>query len=108
MKDPRYTKLAKTLVHHSMKVKPGDKVLVEAFDIPTLRGIGKTAPYFHNNVAETLQDVVELYSDHFLSKFPSLTLPGEKEPDPDGNSIGPPDALTAGQKSDLVAFLKRL
>lgn len=35
MKDPRYTKLAKTLVHHSMKVKPGDKVLVEAFDIPT-------------------------------------------------------------------------
>src|SRR5688572_4063231 len=34
MKDPRYTKLAKTLVHHSMKVKPGDKVLVEAFDIP--------------------------------------------------------------------------
>lgn len=80
----------------------------EAFDIPTLRGIGKTAPYFHNNVAETLQDVVELYSDHFLSKFPSLTLPGEKEPDPDGNSIGPPDALTAGQKSDLVAFLKRL
>jgi cytochrome c peroxidase len=79
----------------------------EAFDIPTLRGIGKTAPYFHNNIAETLEDVVELYSDHLLSKFPSLSLPGEKEPDPDGD-IGPPDALTAGQKSDLVAFLKRL
>lgn len=80
----------------------------EAFDIPTLRGIGKTAPYFHNNIAETLKDVVDLYSDHLLSKFPSLTLPGEKEPDPDGESFGPPDALTAGQKSDLVAFLKRL
>jgi aminopeptidase len=35
MKDPRFTKLAKTLVQHSMQVKPGDKVLVEAFDIPT-------------------------------------------------------------------------
>jgi aminopeptidase len=35
MKDPRYTQLAKTLVHHSMKVTKGDKVLVEAFDIPT-------------------------------------------------------------------------
>src|SRR3954453_12691828 len=35
MKDPRYTDLAKVLVHHSSEVKPGDKVLVEAFDIPT-------------------------------------------------------------------------
>ena len=34
MKDPRFTQLAKTLVHHSMKVTSGDKVLVEAFDIP--------------------------------------------------------------------------
>lgn len=34
MKDPRYTQLAKLLVGHSMQVKAGDKVLVEAFDIP--------------------------------------------------------------------------
>ncbi len=34
MKDPRFTQLAKTLVHHSMKVARGEKVLVEAFDIP--------------------------------------------------------------------------
>lgn len=34
MKDPRYTDLAKLLVHHSSQVKSGDKVLVEAFDIP--------------------------------------------------------------------------
>lgn len=79
----------------------------EAFDIPTLRGVAKTAPYWHNNISETLEDVVELYSDHLLSKFPSLTLPGEKEPDPDGD-IGPPEALTRAQKSDLVAFLRRL
>jgi cytochrome c peroxidase len=79
----------------------------EAFDVPTLRGIGKTAPYFHNNAADTLERVVEVYSDHLLSRFPSLTLPGEKEPDPDGDA-GPPEALTAEQKRDLVAFLKRL
>ncbi|MCY1058091.1 c-type cytochrome [Nannocystis sp. SCPEA4] len=79
----------------------------EAFDIPTLRGIAGTAPYWHNNISETLEDVVELYSDHLLAKFPSLTLPGEKEPDSDGD-IGPPEALTKQQKSDLVAFLKRL
>lgn len=79
----------------------------EAFDVPTLRGIAKTAPYFHNNSADTLERVVEVYSDHLLSKFPSLTLPGEKEPDPDGDA-GAPEALTAEQKSDLVAFLKLL
>jgi cytochrome c peroxidase len=79
----------------------------EAFDVPTLRGIASTAPYFHNNAADTLERVVEVYSDHLLSKFPSLTLPGEKEPDADGDA-GAPEALTAEQKSDLVAFLKRL
>jgi aminopeptidase len=35
MKDPRFSALARLLVHHSMRVERGDKVLVEAFDIPT-------------------------------------------------------------------------
>jgi aminopeptidase len=34
MKDPRYTQLAEVLVHHSARVKAGDRVLIEAFDIP--------------------------------------------------------------------------
>jgi aminopeptidase len=32
--DPRYSKLAQVIVRHSTAVKPGEKVLVEAFDIP--------------------------------------------------------------------------
>jgi cytochrome c peroxidase len=79
----------------------------EAFDIPTLRGVAKTAPYWHNNISETLEGVVELYSDHLLSKFPILTQPGEKEED-EGGDIGPEQAMTRQQKDDLVAFLKRL
>jgi len=35
MKDPRYTDLANVLVNHSCKLEPGQKVLIEAFDIPT-------------------------------------------------------------------------
>lgn len=35
MKDPRYTQLATLLVTHSTQVQPGDKVLIESFDIPT-------------------------------------------------------------------------
>ncbi len=85
----------------------GNPLDFEAFDIPTLRGIAKTAPYWHNNISKTLEEVVDLYSDHLFAKFPSLTQPGEKEPDPDGD-IGPPEAFTKQQKSDLVAFLKRL
>ncbi|MDD5088309.1 MAG: aminopeptidase [bacterium] len=34
MADPRYRDLARVLVRYSTAVKPGDKVLVEAFDIP--------------------------------------------------------------------------
>jgi aminopeptidase len=34
MHDPRYDKLARILVTHSTKLRTGDKVLVDAFDIP--------------------------------------------------------------------------
>ncbi|HLJ53448.1 MAG TPA: aminopeptidase [Chthonomonadaceae bacterium] len=34
MKDPRCAKLAQLLVEHSTQVRPGDNVLVEAFDVP--------------------------------------------------------------------------
>jgi len=34
MKDPRHAKLAALLVNHSVRVQKGEKVLVEAFDIP--------------------------------------------------------------------------
>ena len=35
VKDSRYSQLAKVLVSHSCRVMPGEKVLIEAFDIPT-------------------------------------------------------------------------
>lgn len=79
----------------------------EAFDMPTLRGISKTAPYWHNNISATIEDVVELYSDHLLIKFPPLILEGEKEADADGDIGIAVEALTRQQKDDLVAFLKR-
>lgn len=34
MKDPRFSRLAKLLVEHSARVVPGDRVLVESYDIP--------------------------------------------------------------------------
>jgi cytochrome c peroxidase len=85
----------------------GNPLDFESFDVPSLRGVSKTAPYFHNNLVRTLEEVVELYSDHLLSRWPQLVQPGDKEADDDGDAGGE-EVLTAEQKSDLVAFLKIL
>lgn len=49
-----------------------------------LRGVWQHPPYFHNGVAATLEDVVELYDSR--------------------KALG----LTAEQKADLVQYLKSL
>ncbi|HSV73414.1 MAG TPA: aminopeptidase [Chthonomonadales bacterium] len=35
MRDPRFDALSRVLVEHSTRLQPGEKVLIEAFDIPT-------------------------------------------------------------------------
>jgi len=47
----------------------------EKFDIPGLRGIGKTAPYFHNNSAATLEEVIDHYME-FFKLVQANTAPG--------------------------------
>ena len=34
MSDPRYTKLAELLIHHSTDLQSGEHILIEAFDMP--------------------------------------------------------------------------
>ena len=41
---------------------PGD---IQHMDIPNLRGISRTAPYFINNTAATLEDMLEHYKQFF-------------------------------------------
>lgn len=74
----------------------------EAFDIPPLRGIANTAPYFHDNSAETLRDAVDIYSRFILNFFTPLGLPAVNPPEP-GSFF--PESLTAQQKADLMEFL---
>src|SRR5262249_50215943 len=40
------------------------------FDVPGLRGIRATAPYFHNNSADTLEEVV----DHYIEMFKRIQV----------------------------------
>jgi cytochrome c peroxidase len=43
-------------------------------DVTQLRGIGKTAPYFHNNSAATLEEVLDHY-DAFFRRVARLNPP---------------------------------
>ncbi len=64
------------------------------FKIPTLWGIKNTAPYFHDNSARTLEEVVEHYNRLF--QFINDQIPG----------LFP--LLTAQDQADVIAFLKLL
>jgi len=63
---------------------------VDAFKIPQLRGIRRTAPYFHDNSAKTLEGVAA----HYTRFFNFVT----------GGFI----ALTPQDEADMVAFMKLL
>ena len=81
----------------------GDPHDFEAFDVPALRGIANTAPYFHDNSAETLRDAVNIYSRFILQFFPMLNLPLVNPPEEGGFF---PESFTPAQKDDLIAFLR--
>jgi len=75
------------------------------FKTPTLRNVALTAPYMHNGVFDTLEEVVEFYnSDIFLGP------PEVDSSNIDGNvgffdlDVNPGTTEIA----DLVAFLKTL
>lgn len=63
------------------------------FKTPTLREIGRTAPYFHNGAATTLAEVVEFYDKG-----------GGNDQQKDSRIR--PLGLSAGDKADLISFLQ--
>jgi cytochrome c peroxidase len=83
----------------------GDPIDWEGFDVPQLRGIARTAPYFHDNSAPTLQAVVDEYSRLILAADPVLGLPPIFPPEGPGL---PPESMSSTQKRQLVAFLQLL
>lgn len=83
----------------------GNPLDFEGFDVPQLRGIAHTAPYFHDSNSGSLREVVDLYSRFILPFFPPLGLPLAVPPEAPGL---PPESLTVQQKLDLIAFLQKL
>ena len=77
------------------------------FDVPSLRGIAGTAPYFHNNSAATLEEVVDHYIE-FFKRAEAVTVPGAPIP-----PVATTDGIhfdrrpTAEERVALIAYLKR-
>jgi cytochrome c peroxidase len=77
-------------------------------DVTQLRGISKTAPYFHNNSAATLEDVV----DHYIAFFARVA---RNNPPPNLPPILSSNGLvvnrgfvTADEREALLAYLRKL
>ena len=80
----------------------------DKFDVPGLRGISKTAPYFHNNSAATLEEMVDHYIE-FFKRVQANFVPGAPVP---------PIATTDGvnfdrrpapeERAALIAYLRKL
>jgi cytochrome c peroxidase len=86
----------------------GQPADVERMDITQLRGISKTAPYFHNNSAATLEDVVDHYVAFFASVArlnPPPNLPGILS---SNGLVVDRGFVTADERAALLAYLRKL
>jgi cytochrome c peroxidase len=76
-------------------------------DMPGLRGLSFTAPYFHNNSAATLEEVVDHYVQ-FFKRVQANAPPGVVPPilSTDGVNIDRP--LKPEEREALLAYLRKL
>ena len=80
----------------------------DKLDINGLRGIRTTAPYFHNNSAATLEEVVDHYIE-FFKRVQALLVPGGVVPpilSTDGVHVDRP--FTPEERPALLAYLRKL
>ena len=78
------------------------------FDVPGLRGIARTAPYFHNNSADTLEEVVDHYTEFFKRVLVNAPVGQPLPPaiSTDGVHVDRPP--TAAEIAPLLAYLRKL
>jgi cytochrome c peroxidase len=77
------------------------------FDVPGLRGIRNTAPYFHNNSAATLEDVVDHYIE-FFKRVRVVAAPGVVPPVASTDGVHFDREPTPEERPALLAYLRKL
>ncbi|HEY5755647.1 MAG TPA: hypothetical protein VIU34_07480 [Steroidobacter sp.] len=76
-------------------------------DMPGLRGLSRTAPYFHNNSALTLEEVV----DHYVEFFKSVRVtapPGVVPPVASTDGVNFDRQIQPDERAALLAYLRKL
>ena len=76
-------------------------------DINGLHGIKDTAPYFHNNSAATLEDVVDHYIE-FFKRVKVMAPPGVVPPIASTDGVNFDRAPRPEERSALLAYLRKL
>jgi cytochrome c peroxidase len=77
-------------------------------DSTQLHGISQTAPYFHNNSAATLEEVLDHY-EAFFKRVARLTPPPNLPPILSSNGLEVDRGfVTTEERVALLAYLKRL
>ena len=76
-------------------------------DMPGLRGIALTAPYFHNNSAATLEEVADHYVQ-FYKRVQAIAPPGVVPPIATTDGVNFDRALRPEEREALVAYLRTL
>jgi mono/diheme cytochrome c family protein len=86
----------------------GQPADIGMMDVTQLRGISKTAPYFHNNSAATLEEVLDHY-DAFFRRVARLNPPPNLPPFLSSNGLVVDRAfVTADERPALLAYLRKL
>lgn len=78
------------------------------FDVPGLRGISRTAPYFHNNSADTLEEVVAHYSEFFKRVLINAPANAPLPPVISTDGVHADRAFTPEEVAPLLAYLRKL
>ena len=79
----------------------------QKLDIAPLHGISKTAPYFHNNSAATLEDVV-IHYEQLFKQIDALHPAPDLPPVLTTNNVDRDRPNVPSERAALVAYLKKL
>jgi cytochrome c peroxidase len=77
------------------------------FDVPALYGSSRTAPYFHNNSAATLEDVVEHYVQ-FFNRVKANAAPGVVPAVATTDGVNFDRQIRPEEREALLAYLRTL
>jgi cytochrome c peroxidase len=84
------------------------------FRTPSLRNVALTAPYMHNGMLRTLEDVLRFY-DRGRSENPNVVNRRDDDDDDDDDGFAElsgrfrrVDDMSAGEQRDIIAFLQSL